>query len=117
MSDHSECVAEFESVWLADRAVGVLAEAGIEAVVDNRLLAETHDPHLTPSFVGVQVLVLGDDAERARGLLREQPEPRAQPLEDGKLRCLSCGQEMAEEQDTCPACGWSYLKGAAPAGG
>ena len=116
MSDHSECVAEFDSVWLADRAVAVLAEAGIEAVVDNRLLAETHDPHLTPAFDGVRVLVLEPDAERARAVLRERPEPQP-PLGGGRVRCLSCGQEMAEEQDTCPACGWSYLEGAAPAGG
>ena len=110
MSDHSVCVAEFGAVWMADRAVAVLAEAGIDAVVDNRLLLETADPHLSRMHEAARVLVLAADEPRAREVLAEQPEPQGQGQSPGDgLACLACGAAMAEEDERCAACGWTYL--------
>lgn len=119
MDEHSVCIAEFEAVWMANRAVEVLADAGVEAVVDNALLLGTADPHLVRMDEAARVLVLEPDEARARKVLEDQQEaiaaapPAVQEAGEG-LACLSCGVAMAEEDERCAACGWTYLENAEP---
>jgi hypothetical protein len=40
------------------------------------------------------------------GDVREKQAPRASASE--ALRCLACGQPMAEDQSKCSSCGWTY---------
>ena len=117
MADAPVVVASFGKPELAGMAASVLRSAGMEASADNRLLAEINDWALGPGGVEVCVLVPAADAERARAVLAETttPEPRAVPAaDDHRLRCLSCGAEMGEDEDTCPACGWTYATGDGP---
>ncbi len=118
MADAPVVVASFGKPELAGMAVSVLEAAGIEAFADNQLLAAVNDWAFGPGGVEVCVLVPAEDGDHARALLAETttPEPMSTPAPgDDSLRCLACGTEMDEDQDTCPACDWTYAAEDQPA--
>ena len=97
----------------------VLEEADIRVAIHGELLqgAVGELPMGWPT--SPRVLVAEDDAEAARELIEgmelqsrredadSEPSPEM-PEQEDVVRCLSCNRIMAENEEKCPACGWSY---------
>jgi len=79
-----------------------LEAADIEAWLADEGLVGAH-PLLAFAVGGIKIQVDAEDEERARSALAET----GQPQRDGV--CLSCGAAMRESDDSCAACGWTYL--------
>jgi rubrerythrin len=105
-------IATFYKATEAEAVCALLNEAGIPAFVADAELANTNFL-LTTAVGGVKVQTAAVDAERARALVDAQGgfrrgEPDEEEEEDGSTKCLACGTTIAEDDDTCPKCGWSY---------
>jgi hypothetical protein len=87
----------------ADLIVLSLKAVGIDAwLVDQHMVSA--DPLMSNAVGGIKIHVGPDDVARALSVLAEL---KARPADgDG---CLSCGAPMAETEDTCASCGWSFL--------
>lgn len=55
----------------------------------------------------IKLQVARTDAERAIAILKNTP-PMEPPTPRQDNQCLSCGAVMADNEDTCSKCGWSY---------
>jgi hypothetical protein len=71
MSDDLVVIATYFRPQIAGMAHGVLASAGITAVVNDDGIAGVA-PHLVPVVGGVRLRVAAEDAEAARQVLEEQ---------------------------------------------
>lgn len=64
------------------------------------------------AYGGVKVKVPESQEAHAKqiaGQLRTQSKARLQMMADtNEDACLACGNEMAEDNDECGECGWSY---------
>ena len=107
MDDAPTAVASFGEPELAEMAVSVLEAAGVAACADNRLLAEVNDWAPDPGGVEVCVGVAAADADHARAVPAGTAASAPAPGDAPGLRCLACGHGIGEEQDACPACGWT----------
>ena len=103
------------NVMHAHAVKAALENAGIQAYVDGDLL-----PNLTGLMPGAwdtlpRVRVAETQAIEARQLIEHLDQLDAAQRsdsddggEDDVVRCLACGEVMGEDDDACPACGWSY---------
>jgi len=104
-------VAHFTNPHEADLAKMHLHGAGIDVFLGNRNSIETIG--VLGQLIGpIQLQVHPDDAERAERFLQTMPHP-AEPDDESDadfatVTCLECGEPMAEEDDACPKCGWTY---------
>ncbi|MBL8866735.1 MAG: DUF2007 domain-containing protein [Planctomycetia bacterium] len=110
MDTHLVTLATYWTVMPAETAKWALGEQGIESYIadDNIVLA---DWFLGNAVGGVKLMVADRDAERALTFLQANPRLLGAPVppsKDDSLCCLRCGQPMAEEDENCTACGWSF---------
>lgn len=49
-------------------------------------------------------------AHLSQFIKKEKPEA-AEPLAAGEFRCFQCGKRIAQSDETCPTCGWSWKCG------
>jgi len=113
MSDDQllETVAEFTNPHQADVAKMHLEAEGIPAFLHNRNIVESIG--LFGSLSGaIRLQVHPDDVERASALLAHASDPsiaRGEPDDAfAVVTCLSCGEPLAETDDACSRCGWTY---------
>lgn len=92
-----------------------LENAGIPAQVDGDLLTSLAGAMPMGWESAPRVLAPETQAIEARELIEQLDEReiahRLSSAEDGEddvVRCLACGKVMGEDDDACPACGWSY---------
>jgi ribosomal protein L37E len=116
MSDPFVTIKQFKNPFQADMACTVLRSHGIAARLKDENMVWTHS--LMASALGmIKLQAPADRADEAMRLLAEPaPETHPSPPRAGDSgtgaedmdRCLRCGGEMEVEDDTCPACGWTY---------
>jgi len=104
-------VAEFANPHQADVAKMHLEAEGIPAFLGNRNIVESIG--LWGNLIGpIRLQVHPGDVERASALLAHASDPsiaRGEPDEAfAVVTCLSCGEPLAETDDACPRCGWTY---------
>ena len=88
-----------------------LENAGILAQVEGDLL-----PGVMPMMgweASPRIMVAETQLREARQIVeqmdaREVPDPGNPHDGEDVVRCLSCGEVMGEDDEACPACGWSY---------
>jgi hypothetical protein len=103
MGSSGVMVATVPSRHEADLVKAHLEAAGLTAwLVDEGIVGA--NPFLAVAVGGVKVHVPAEQEAQALALLESIDEE--QPDGSG---CLSCGAPMAEDQDRCPACGWTFL--------
>jgi hypothetical protein len=89
-----------------------LQNAGFTVQVDNDLLQGALGDIPVGWSTAPRLLVPRSQALRARALLEYREAELIQPPEeadpDEGVRCLACGKTIPDDEDTCPACGWSY---------
>jgi hypothetical protein len=100
MRDDLELVASFLQEHEARLSVLRLQSAGLEAELGDSGIVSVH-PLLANAVGGVKVFVPKTQAARARALLAEAGAAAGS--------CMSCGAAMAETDERCAACGWSFL--------
>lgn len=93
----------------------VLEDAGIAADVDGEMLQGVAGEVPFGWNTAPRVMVSADQAEDAAGLVRKylalqqaNAERRSETGDDDADHCLSCGEELAEDEVACAACGWTY---------
>lgn len=59
------------------------------------------------AFGGIKLKVKRGDMEAALGILEEMIKQRSQRSNDDDP-CLSCGNQMPPDEDTCPNCVWTF---------
>ena len=84
----------------AEMLCAVLGANGFRALVQERTF-----PRMS-TFV---LRVVAEDAVAAAEFLRDRLDDR--PADDAD-RCLACHEELAGEEEVCPACGWTFLDAA-----
>lgn len=88
---------EAELIKLRLEATGIEAWLADEGVVGA-------NPLLAFAVGGIKIRVNAEDEERARSALADMED---QPQREGV--CLSCGASMSDSDESCAACGWTYL--------
>ncbi len=90
---------------------GVLEEAGIQTVIEGELLQGAAGEVPLGWSISPRLLVRRRDVPQAREIIRHREQisqqVRAGDTENGSV-CLSCGAPLAEDEEICPECGWSY---------
>lgn len=107
-------IASFTSPHEADLAKMHLEAEGFVVFLANRNAVETMG--VAGEVIGpIRLQVHPADAERAERLLLAMappPEPDDETDEQfNTVTCLACGEPMGDDDETCPACGWSYAGG------
>lgn len=120
MTDEFVTVATFPTQPEAEAARAMLEAEGIPAILSDVEIVNMD--WLLGNAVGyIKLRVPPSRAEAASGLLeridaerrRRRDEAEAGgdwPVSDD-MSCLACGAAMPEDEDRCPACGWSYDDG------
>jgi hypothetical protein len=93
-----------------------LQEAGVPAIVENDLLQGVLGDVPLGWATAPRVLVEESQAALSRSIVERLgtssiPEDVPEPEDGGAdeaMRCLACGEVIPEDEDRCPACGWSY---------
>jgi len=108
-------IATFPTLLPAETAKLILAEEGIRSFIidSNTVLA---DWFLGPALGWIKLQVADADAVTAATFIEKHPRLVANPslnssTIDDTLKCLSCGQPLAEDARSCPACHWTYSDG------
>jgi hypothetical protein len=111
MSEKVVIVETYDNPHEADMAKQMLESEGILVFLENRFIVET-DWLLAAAVGNIRLQVPGDQAEKARELLKDLPRwsglENTEPLDETDLKCMECGQVMGEDEEKCPACGWGY---------
>ena len=95
------------NIALAHLLKGVLEREGIPALIENDLLQVGEAPVGWTTMP--RVLVDADQVLEARAIAEEFDANQARDSAgDATEQCLSCGAPLPEDEDHCPACGWSY---------
>jgi rubrerythrin len=93
-----------------------LEEAGIAAAIQGDLL-EPAWGELDVGWSGApRIMVASGDAATAREIIARAEAARASRAASSPEAaeidtCLACGARMADGDEKCPACGWSYKSG------
>lgn len=107
MNFDRETVATYLQLHEATLARLRLQAAGIDAeLADTGIVGA--NPFLANAVGGVKLQVPKEAAERARAVLRE---PGSAPAGEAAA-CMSCGKPMAESDNACAACGWTWNEAA-----
>jgi rubrerythrin len=93
-----------------------LEDAGIKVVIEGELLQGVMGEVPLGWSSTPRVLVESQEESRAREIIRHTEKAALAARTDSNERdetnvCLSCGAHLREEEETCPACGWSYKNG------
>jgi rubrerythrin len=109
MNDNLITIATFPYVAEAEACRMHLDDAGIPAFVADAEVV-TMDWLLGNAIGYVKLQVPQSRAEEAAAIMARRPRQHQQDV-DGPSEataCLACGTQMAEGQDVCPSCGWSF---------
>lgn len=114
MTDRLVTVAAFNTPLEADIARGRLSEAGIASYLTDEALVGNFWA-LVNAVGGVKLQVAQSDSERAREVLRPEPEIEESPPPEGSSpapprghwRCGQCGSEVDAGFEVCWKCGAS----------
>lgn len=92
-----------------------LEAAGVAAIVEGELTHAVGEVDMIWSGAP-RVMVARHDAARAREVIAHAEGASAAAARtssggDESDACLACGARMMDEDEVCPACGWSYKKG------
>jgi hypothetical protein len=104
------------------RAANVMEAHAVRLALENAGITALVDGELLPNMTGMlpmawdtlpRVRVPETQLAAARQIVEQMDArevPNAVDADDGEdvVRCLSCGEVMGEDDDACPACGWSY---------
>jgi putative signal transducing protein len=89
-----------------------LQEAGIETRVEDERLEGVVDELPTTWSLSKHILVPETQVEMARPIVEQfdatAPAETETPEDKEETSCLSCGATMGDNEERCPACGWSY---------
>jgi hypothetical protein len=86
----------------AELVRGRLEAAGLKAwLLDDGITAA--NPLLANAVGWIKVQVAAEDEQNALAALASGEQDVAESS------CLSCGAKMAEGDEACPSCGWTYL--------
>lgn len=104
-----------ETIWIfdttceADLARIYLEDHGFEVALDDYNVVAM-DWLRSNAFGGIKLKVKRGDMDRALGHLKELMNQRSQrsTRSDNNDPCLSCGNQMHPDEDTCPNCGWTF---------
>jgi len=111
MSNELITVASYRYATKAEMVKELLAQAGVQAFVADAAMV-TNDWFLGNAIGYVKLQVPEAQAEEALKILNENPLmlDAAPPEEDldAPVKCLECGAMIADGDEKCPACGWSY---------
>lgn len=102
----------------------VLEDEGIPTRVEGALLDGAAGELPLGWATSPRLLVEEQNVERARAFLEKADQSEMAEMEaeeagvtdEETARCLSCGADMPEDVEKCPACGWSYAQGGEPEG-
>jgi rubrerythrin len=91
-----------------------LEDAGIAAVIEGDLPHTLGEVDMIWSGAP-RVMVARHDVARAREIITHAERASAaaatnSPEGEETDVCLACGTRMTDEDEKCPACGWSYKK-------
>ena len=121
MPEELVTVATFEFLPEAETAKSILQAEGLTVFLADAELVTTN--WLLGAAVGhIKLQVPGSQAQQAAAVIEElRAHRRAERARDEDqedqpetTRCLACGASLPEDQDRCPACGWSYEQGGEP---
>jgi ribosomal protein S27AE len=111
MSDELVTLATYRFPAKAEAARWALEQEGIESfVMDANTISA--DWFLGNAIGYVKLQVRSSDAEAASGVLRSNPrlldaKPKSAHQEE-EAQCLSCGALMADDDEECGICGWTF---------
>ncbi|MFM7128586.1 MAG: DUF2007 domain-containing protein [bacterium] len=110
-----KAVRSFRFGHEAELARSILENEGIEAIVADATTLEM-DWLLSNAIGYTKVQVPAADLDRARAILASH-DAFAATMDEAATDniCLACQSPMAETDDNCPRCGWSYEELAEPA--
>jgi hypothetical protein len=104
------------NIALAHLLAGLIEQEGIPVQIENDLLqGAVGDIPMGWSTIP-RILVEAHNGLRARAIAEEFDANQATTHVDSEFganetdsaNCLSCGKPLPEDEDRCPACGWSY---------
>ncbi len=114
--DELVTVATYRFAPKAEMARALLEQEGFEAFVADATLVTT-DWLLGGAVGHIKLQVPTQQAALANGLLQRHPqlldhgplgdEAAREAVEEG-TQCLACGAYLAESDEKCHACGWTY---------
>src|SRR6266568_6454810 len=112
MADELVTVGNFQYLPEAEFAQMRLEAEGIQAfVADGQLLNNSWFLGNAIGYIKIQVPAAQAEAAAAilerMGALQKERESPGRAQDDAPV-CLACGAELALDQTTCSACGWSY---------
>ena len=118
MSEELVTVATYRLALQAEVARVALEQEGICVFrADSNLVATNF--FLATAVGYIKLEVPRSQAEAALAIFQRQPglldrggsSSNSEEEDDEAAQCLSCGATLPEEEDRCPACGWSYSVG------
>ena len=112
MPDGLVTLTAYVNAYEAHIAKACLEEAGILVFLQDAETAGLYW-HMSNAIGGVKLQVPAGDVERAMDILAKAiPEAKKDPnlsSDDSEVSvCLSCGENMPNEVDQCPKCGWTF---------
>ena len=112
MPDDLVTLTTYVNTYEAHIAKACLEEAGILVFLQDTETIGLYW-HMSNAIGGVKLQVPTKDAERATSILaKAMPEAkrdRGRSSDDSELSvCLSCGENMPDDADQCPKCGWTF---------
>ena len=110
MDDDFVTVATSEFAPQAESIRLLLSQEGIDSFIADANLVNTNW-FLGPAVGYIKVQVLRSRSEAALAVLKQHPLATGTPAvesENAPGKCLACGSPMAEDDEVCPKCGWSF---------